>query len=788
MGSTSYIRDEHKEENGADIHVLATWSSQLSVCPGAGLRSLQNGVIIRTLSDSIRADVMTLREFSPELVPPIRDTDSPDRLSFSPSPTVTPEENQSLINHYLTVVKQQRADNPPPPPFVDPLTPDERLDGIIKTVLADQESRLDQQIDFNRSLREYRAVKKMEATARRDSIYEFMIYLTSELLKDPRPTLHSRDFDATLFKKKFEKLEKILSNDKHNPLYTQNLATFNIRFERYQEALVQAQEIEVQATQTRDKTVIPTTKNLKIESRTAQTENIALPAPEVTGNIHLDNYLAKKSITEKPIDKKEKATKKKLLPLDSSIGDLSISSFTTEPYFKDLEPTTNLPSPALKKTLVSQRYPSYRTQRTSLTKVNLATPILNPSTLIPKNEQSNLENPIKVLKTPKEPSKHPGSLGIIREPLSSDESRASSEMESESESEDKIPEAEIIRILIKKQVKIHARYLKATSNNDKKTILDQAQQNQLVLQKLIPNKEIESYVNGWNPWIEKKKVFPAPPKNKKRPKSDKRNHPRQSGSNRPDRTHSNYHRDQTRSNNSRNQNRASTSRNQSRSNNNNPPQAHSNNRENNKRHREESEDLEDASKALSSLSTINHNLTTLEANHDVNTSKLLRVVEKCYVKSAKTLSEISDQLSDPLPVQMGPLEKSLVYHLKKEIDKVSNLVKDIHGTSNPEGIESLTTQIKYLRDTVYNLQNKQKELVNSLPKQSNESISDIFASLRIEIKSLTDIASVLSQKPTPDNSADIMEKLEQSEASILSNVKQDLITEVRVYVQKKLKL
>ncbi|KAI7959261.1 hypothetical protein MJO28_003052 [Puccinia striiformis f. sp. tritici] len=162
---------------------------------------------------------------------------------------------------------------------------------------------------------------------------------------------------------------------------------------------------------------------------------------------------------------------------------------------------------------------------------------------------------------------------------------------------------------------------------------------------------------------------------------------------------------------------------------------------------------------MSSLSTINHNITTLESNLDVNTTKILHTVEKCYIKSAKTSSEISDQLSDPLPVQMGPLEKSLVSHLKKEIDK-------------------------YLRDTVYNLQNKQKELINSLPKQSNESISDVFASLRIEIKSLTDIASVLSQKPTPDNSADIMEKLEQSEASILSNVKQDLITEVRVYVQK----
>ncbi|KNE89495.1 hypothetical protein PSTG_17048, partial [Puccinia striiformis f. sp. tritici PST-78] len=190
------------------------------------------------------------------------------------------------------------------------------------------------------------------------------------------------------------------------------------------------------------------------------------------------------------------------------------------------------------------------------------------------------------------------------------------------------------------------------------------------------------------------------------------------------------------------------------------------------------------SKVLTSLSTINHNITAIESNHDVNTNKLLRAVEKYNIKSAKTLSEISDQLSDPLPVQMAPLEKSLVSHLKKEIDKVSNLVKYIQGTPNPESIESLTTQIKYLRDTVYNLQDKQKELINSLPKQNNESISDIFASLRIEIKSLTDIASVLSQAPTPDNSADVLEKLEQSEASIISNVKQDLITEVRVYVRK----
>ncbi|KAI9611714.1 hypothetical protein KEM48_004456 [Puccinia striiformis f. sp. tritici PST-130] len=35
--------------------------------------------------------------------------------------SMTPVENQNLIQHYLTIVKQQRADNPPPPPFVDPL-------------------------------------------------------------------------------------------------------------------------------------------------------------------------------------------------------------------------------------------------------------------------------------------------------------------------------------------------------------------------------------------------------------------------------------------------------------------------------------------------------------------------------------------------------------------------------------------------------------------------------------------------------------------------------------------
>ncbi|KNE89097.1 hypothetical protein PSTG_17446 [Puccinia striiformis f. sp. tritici PST-78] len=416
-----------------------------------------------------------------------------------------------------------------------------------------------------------------------------MVHVTNELINDPRPTLHSKDFDAVTFKKRFEALEKALNSDRLNsPQEKNNAATFNARFEEYKAALIQAQEVEVQATQKGDKTIIPTSKILKLETRR---EPLNVTIPQVTGNIHLDKHLARTSVIDKPVNKKDKATKKKLLPLDSSIGDLSISSFTTEPYFKDLEPTLNLPNLVLKKITPKRALPVISDSESEadisidhpsspvLEKIarkpelpilsdsedeldeGLVIPTLNPSTLIQNGEPSKLDEPIKVLKTPKGTTKHPGSLGIIREPLSSD------------------------------KIKIHARYLKAISNEDKKTILDQAQQNQLILQKLIPNKEIESYVNGWNPWVEKKKVFPAPPKNKKRPKSDKRNQPRQSGSNRLDRTHSNYNRDQTRLTNSRNQTHSNTSRSQGRSNNN-PRQTHSNH-QGNKRHREESEDLED---------------------------------------------------------------------------------------------------------------------------------------------------------------------------------------------------
>jgi stalled ribosome alternative rescue factor ArfA len=54
-----------------------------------------------------------------------------------------------------------------------------------------------------------------------------------------------------------------------------------------------------------------------------------------------------------------------------------------------------------------------------------------------------------------------------------------------------------------------------------KTLLFKAQENQKSLQKLIPNKEIESYVKGWNPWEVKKTLFPPQVKQERegKPKS-----------------------------------------------------------------------------------------------------------------------------------------------------------------------------------------------------------------------------------------------------------------------------
>ena len=80
--------------------------------------------------------------------------------------------------------------------------------------------------------------------------------------------------------------------------------------------------------------------------------------------------------------------------------------------------------------------------------------------------------------------------------------------------------SEMIKVLIKKHVKLWEEFLQAQTANQQDAqllIIQQAQQSQQVLQKLIPKKELESYVSNWNPWEAKRKLLT--PKNKRNGKN-----------------------------------------------------------------------------------------------------------------------------------------------------------------------------------------------------------------------------------------------------------------------------
>ncbi|POW22340.1 hypothetical protein PSHT_01402 [Puccinia striiformis] len=234
----------------------------------------------------------TLTNFFKPYSPPIFHRYLPITPSFLPTPSipriVTPEENQDLINHYLTVVKQQQADNPPPPPFIDPLLSNERLDDIVKNFLLEKEKRLDQQIFFNQSLREYQADKKMFATEKRKLPTQFVQHLTKELHTKPGPTLHLVELNTPLFKKKFDTLKQVIKGQQK--LGKEHKAVYEacVYLDKYYLALIGAQEVEAQATQKGDWTVIPTNKVLKYSEYPPPKEKLHPIALLITGNIHLD--------------------------------------------------------------------------------------------------------------------------------------------------------------------------------------------------------------------------------------------------------------------------------------------------------------------------------------------------------------------------------------------------------------------------------------------------------------------------------------------------------------------
>ena len=70
---------------------------------------------------------------------------------------------------------------------------------------------------------------------------------------------------------------------------------------------------------------------------------------------------------------------------------------------------------------------------------------------------------------------------------------------------------ERILLLVREHVSIKSSFDIAKNLGNREEIyrlLHKAQESQKTLQKLIPNKEIESYVDGWNPWTTKRTLFP----------------------------------------------------------------------------------------------------------------------------------------------------------------------------------------------------------------------------------------------------------------------------------------
>ncbi|PLW18850.1 hypothetical protein PCASD_07276 [Puccinia coronata f. sp. avenae] len=82
---------------------------------------------------------------------------------------------------------------------------------------------------------------------------------------------------------------------------------------------------------------------------------------------------------------------------------------------------------------------------------------------------------------------------------------------------------EKIKLLVKEHILLWNQSVEAQTKGateELKVLLNSAQETQKSLQKLIPRKEVEEYVKGWNPWKVKAEIFPSPKgKGKKRSSS-----------------------------------------------------------------------------------------------------------------------------------------------------------------------------------------------------------------------------------------------------------------------------
>ncbi|POW10744.1 hypothetical protein PSHT_08656 [Puccinia striiformis] len=628
---------------------------------------------------------------------------------------MTPLENIKLIQDTFALVKQQCLNRPPKPtPNQDHLleSSEEQLNRIVARFRLEQENELEHQIFLNRFLREFQAHKrliKMEEVKESYRIVEKAIAaLLAEIRSNPNH-VNFLNFRPDAYQRKAEWLLSELKKNRANGAEeeSQYLAFVQL-YGDYKEELVKARKlVNTPAPETDPGTVTPKkvekvpAKNSKLPPLLDELENginplhphtarssakkakpTVSPALESTGNVLLDAHIAKKAANEL----------KNIVPLDisdTSTVESTDSSFTTKPFeLTDLFPE-NLKeklSIALKKTPkgTSTPIPAKNTAK-STPKAKL--PVIEDSEdELMDNDPSSIPDSTTLSPEPgKEVDPPTNLLRSLAFQKKDQEEAAPRSVETTPEpqsDEEEAPDEELIKTLVKKHVKIYRTYLTTTSKKDKKDLLDRAQESQKILHKLIGNQAVQAYVKGMESLGRKEEGIPSSAQeqeSKKRPRTQSSSGP----SNLPF-----------------------------------------------KRHQGLNADLKDPKKwkrlgrVIKSLSTINRNISTVESNHAIHVNTLLNKLEKLNEESNNVLldsiQEMSKTVVGPVPVEMGPMEKKFVHYLNSEIKRLIALTDKLSVATNPETLLELSTQIKYLRDITFKIEQSQSKLCEIFEKSNLE--------------------------------------------------------------------
>ncbi|KAI9604581.1 hypothetical protein KEM48_002472 [Puccinia striiformis f. sp. tritici PST-130] len=464
---------------------------------------------------------------------------------------MTPLENIKLIQDTFALVKQQRLDRPPKPTLnQDHLleSSEEQLDRIVARFRLEQGKRtrapdISQPIPL-RVPSPQRLIKMEEVKESYRIVEKAIAALLAEIRSNPNH-VNFLNFRPDAYQRKAEWLLSELKKNRANGAEeeSQYLAFVQL-YGDYKEELVKARKlVNTPAPETDPGTVTPKkvekvpAKNSKLPPLLDELENginplhphtarssakkakpTVSPALESTGNVLLDAHIAKKAANELknivPLDISDTSTEKLSIALKKTPKGTS----TPIPAKNTAKTTPKAKLPVIEDSedeLMDNGKPS-QSRNTSANKTNVSTrsnrPELHPRLDNPEprarkgGRPTNQLTPIVSLPKKDQEEAAPRSVETTPEPQSDEE---------------EAPDEELIKTLVKKHVKIYRTYLTTTSKKDKKDLLDRAQESQKILHKLIGNQAVQAYVKGWNPWDEKKKEFPAPPKNKskKRPRT-----------------------------------------------------------------------------------------------------------------------------------------------------------------------------------------------------------------------------------------------------------------------------